>query len=108
MDAREAQMPGVPDDVGEGDATGPTLRGVKPVTAPRIFGHVAIAAVPDVEAVASVKQDGQPDAEQLQANHERKAAQEFDLLGVGGGATRGESVREKVLDQESANRDDAA
>ena len=49
--AAEAQVPGVPDDIDKRDRARPALRRIHPVAAPRIFCEVAVAAVPDVEAV---------------------------------------------------------
>jgi hypothetical protein len=54
-----------------------------------------------------VIENGQPDAEQLQSHHERKTAQQLDLLGVGGRTPRGKSVGDEMLDQEKPHRNDA-
>ncbi len=50
----------------------------------------------------------QPDPEQLQIENERKARQQFDLLGVRGRAAGGECIGDEMLDQERADRNDAA
>ena len=41
--AAEAQVPGVPHDVAEGDGAGPALQGEHPVAGPGIIGDVALA-----------------------------------------------------------------
>src|SRR5579862_1464521 len=57
----EAQMPGVPHDVEEGDAAGPALQSEHPVAGPGIICDVTLAPEPDIEAVEGVIEDGQPD-----------------------------------------------
>src|SRR4029077_14555950 len=66
------------------------------------------AAIPDVEAVEGVVENRQPDAKQFQTYNEGEAGEQFHLLGVGCGAARGKGIRDEVLDQEGANRDDPA
>ena len=106
--AAEAQMPGVPHDVAERDGAGPALQGEHPVAGPGIVGDVAFAAEPDVEAVERVVKNRQPDPEQLEVENEGKARQQFDLLGVRGGATRRERVGHEMLNQERAYWNDPA
>ncbi len=82
--------------------------GEHPVAGPGIVGDVALAAEPDVEAVERVVENRQPDPEQLQIENERKAGEQFDLLGVRAGPAGGERVGDEVLNQERAYRNDAA
>ena len=65
VNAAEAQVPGVPHDVAEGDGAGPALEGGHPVAGPGIVADIALAAEPDVEAVERMIKDGQPDPEQF-------------------------------------------
>ena len=108
VNAAEAQMPGVPHDVAEGDGAGPALESEHPVAGPGIVADVALAAEPDVEAVERVIKDRQPDPEQFEVENEREAGEQFDLLGVCGGTAGGECVGDEVFDQERAYRNDAA
>ena len=104
----EAQMPGVPHDVAEGDGAGPALQGEHPVSGPGIVGDVALAPEPDIEAIKRVVQNRQPDPEELEVENKRKAGQQFDLLGVSARAAGGECVGDKVLNQKGAYGNNAA
>ena len=104
----EAQVPGVPHDVAEGDGAGPALESEHPVAGPGIVADVTLATEPDVEAVKRVIKDRQPDSEQFEVENEREAGEQFYLLGVCGRTTGGEGVGDEVFDQERAYRDDAA
>src|SRR6185369_3740104 len=108
VDTTKAQVPGVPHDVEKRNAAGPALGAEHPVAGPGIVGDVTFAAEPDVEAVKRVVKNRQPDPEQLEVENEGKARQQFDLLGVRGGATRRERVRHEMLDQECAYWNDPA
>ena len=108
VNATEAQMPGVPDDVEENDSAGPALRGKHPVAGPGIFGNVALSAKPDVEAVKRVVENRQPDPEQLQIEDEREAREQFDLFGIRCRAAGRKRIRDEVLDQKCTDGDDAA
>ena len=105
--AVEAQVPRVPHDVQKRDGAGPALRGVHPVARPRILGHIALAARPDVETVERVVQNRQPDSEQLEPEDKWEAGEKRNLIGVRAGAFRGESVGNEMLDQEEPDRNDA-
>src|SRR2546430_17538968 len=96
MGAAKAQVPRMPSHVEEGNRAGPALRRVHPVAYPWVIANVAFAAIPDVEAVQCVIKDGQPDAEKFKKEYERKAAQEFNLLGVCAGPFRREGIGDKV------------
>src|SRR5579885_2772692 len=98
MHAAEPQVPRVPDHIEEGNCAGPALRRVHPVSRPRIFANVTFPAIPDVKAVERVIKNRQPNSEKLKPNHEWKAAQKFDLLGVRAWAFGCEGVREKMFD----------
>ena len=85
VNAAKTQMPGVPDDVEEDDSAGPTLGGEHPIARPGIFGNVAFAAEPDVEAVKRVVENRQPDSKQLQVENKREAGEQLHLLGIAPG-----------------------
>src|ERR1700722_10497686 len=104
----EAQLPGVPHDVEEGDTAGPALSGEHPVSGPGIFSNVAFAPVPDIEAVQSVIKNGNPDPEQLKIKDKRKTGEQLHLFGVGARASGGECVGNEMLNQKRAHRNDAA
>ena len=72
VDAAEALGVGVIDDEGEGDAAGPALQAVHPIPNPGIIQKISFAAIPEPEAVAAVKGDGQPDAKELKKQNEGK------------------------------------
>ena len=54
-----------------------------------------------------MKQNWQPDSEQFQSNNKGKAAQEFNLLGVGAGALGSKRVRNEMLNQEQPDGNDS-
>jgi len=108
VDTTKAQVPRVPHDVEKRNAAGPALGGEHPVAGPGIVGDVTFAAEPDVEAVESVVENRQPDPEELEIENERKARQQFHLLGIRAGATGGECVGDEMFDQERTHRNDAA
>src|SRR5467141_2677270 len=108
MHAAEAQMPGVPDHVEEGDGAGPALRSEHEIAGPGIIRNVAFSAIPNVEAIQRVIENGQPDPEQLQIKDKRKAGEEVDLLGVGSWTAGCKGIRDEVLDEKKADRNNAA
>ena len=108
MNPAKAQMPGVPYDVEKSDAAGPALGSEHPVARPGIVGDIALAAVPDIKAVEGVVENRQPDPEQLQIEHKRKAGEQFHLLGVCPGAPGGERIGDEVLNQKRSHWNDAA
>src|SRR5580658_10598734 len=59
----EAQRVRVLHYVDECDDAGPALSRVKPVATPRIISNIAVAAIPDVDAVEAVIEDRNPDEE---------------------------------------------
>src|SRR6185437_15591198 len=67
-----------------------------------------LAAVPDVEAVKRVVGDRNPDPEQLQRKDKREPAQEGNLPRVSAGAVGREGIRDKMLNQEQPDRNNAA
>src|SRR5207247_7381930 len=75
MHAAEAQMPGVPDHVEEGDGAGPALRSEHEIAGPGIIRNVAFSAIPNVEAIQRVIENGQPDSEQLQIRSEEHTSE---------------------------------
>src|SRR5438046_9776357 len=80
MHTAEAQMPGVPDHVEEGDGAGPALRSEHEIAGPGIIRNVAFSAIPNVEAIQRVIENEQPDSEQLQIKDKRKAGEYISLL----------------------------
>src|SRR5213080_4986686 len=69
------EMSGVPDHVEEGDGAGPALRSEHEIAGPGIIRNVAFSAIPNVEAIQRVIENGQPDSEQLQIKDKRKAGE---------------------------------
>src|SRR6202020_2361855 len=99
---------GVPDDVKERDATRPALRCVHPIAGPRIIANVAVSAIPDVEAVESVKQDRQPNTEQFQEENQRKIREKTNLAGVGcGTGDRRRDRDQNMFEEEAADRNNS-
>src|ERR1700678_3319477 len=93
--------PRVPQDVSEGDAASPALRGVHPVAAPGILNRVPISAIPDVKTVERMKRNGQPDAKQFQKEHQRQIRQKAHLAGISIRSGDGGRVRDQnMLEQE--------
>jgi len=107
VNSAEAQMPCVPNYVEKNNSARPALGGKHPVAGPGIFGYVALAAKPNVEAVKRVIKNRQPNPEQLQIEDEREARKQFDLFGIRGGSSRCKRIRDEVLDQKCTDRDDA-
>ena len=105
--AAEAHVIEVVQDVEEGDHAGPALRGVQPVAGPGILADVRLAAIPDVEAVERVIEQGQEDEAPLQHANERQAGEELDLVVVGLRALGRLGVGDEVLEQECADGNDA-
>jgi len=89
----------MPPHIEEGDRSRPALRRVHPVTCPRIFRDVALAPVPDVKPVQRVIKNWQPDSEELQPDHKRKAAKKLNLFGIRARASGGKCIRKKMLNQ---------
>src|SRR5580658_453881 len=105
INSGKPHRPGVPDDVGEGDAAGPALRRVHPISGPGIVNRVALAAVPDVKTVERVERDGQRDSEQLKEGNQRKVGQKAYLAGIGvGAADRGGVRNQNMFEQKRAHR----
>ena len=96
MHAAEAQMPGVPHDIEKNDAARPTLGGEHPVARPGILGDITLAAKPYVKTVQRVVKNRQPNTEQLQIKNKRKAREQLDLLGISGGTSGSEGVRDEI------------
>ena len=106
-DAHEALAKDVLDDVSEGDEAGVALGHVHPVAGPGVVDDVGLAAQPDVDAVDAVIEDGQEDEDPLEHADQRQAVEELDLRAVGDGAFERFEVREQVLEQKSADGNDA-
>ena len=101
--AREAQGVSVLHHVDERDNAGPALRGVEPVTSPRVIGNVGFALIPNINAVEAVVEDRNPDKEQLQQKNEGQAVQKLDLLSIGQWAFESFGVRDEVFEEEGSN-----
>ena len=108
MHAGETQRIRVLHYINEGDDTGPALRCVKPVTGPRIIGDIAIAAIPDIDAVEAVVENRNPDEEKLQQKNTGQAIEKLDLLSVGDGAFEGLGVRDEMFEKKGSDGYDAA
>jgi hypothetical protein len=89
----------VPHDIDECDGAHPALGAIHPISRPRIFRKITVAAIPDVKAVERVIKDGQPDAEEFQPYYKGKSTQKLDLLGISAGAFGGECVRDEMLNE---------
>src|SRR5580698_822923 len=98
MHTGEAQRVRMLHYVDEGDDARPALRRVKPVATPRIIGDVAVAAIPDVDAVEAVVEDRNPDKEQLQQKNAWQAVEKLDLLSVGDRAFESLGIRDEVFE----------
>src|SRR5437868_4601721 len=61
VNTSKAQVPDVPCDVGEDNGARQALQRVHPVAGPGITHQIGFAAIPDVEAVDSVKKNRKPD-----------------------------------------------
>src|ERR1700680_25058 len=104
----KAHRVGMPQDVKEGDAAGPALRRIQPVSSPGIFRNVALAAIPDVETVERMERDGQPDPEQFKEENQGKICQKADLARVGRrSADRGRVRNQSMFKEKRAHRNDA-
>ena len=104
----EALDPHVPNDVREERDAGPALQDVHPVRHPRMAQNVGFAAPPNIQAVASVKCDGQPDEKKFDGNAPRNL---FEARGGGVipfGADKDVAVGPEMLGEECANRNYAA
>src|SRR5207245_9981981 len=99
MYAGEANMPGMPAHIEEGNGAGPALRGIHPVAGPGILANIRVAAIPDIEAVEGVKENREPDAEQFQHDDKGETGQKFDLLRVRRRTIDRESIGHEVLNQ---------
>src|SRR5437667_6488285 len=100
MYAGEANMPGMPAHIEEGNGAGPALCGVHPVAGPGILANIGVAAIPDVEAIERVKENREPDAEQFQRDDKRETGEKFDLLGIRRWAVDGEGGGDEVINQD--------
>src|SRR5208282_5420219 len=101
--AGKAQEVGVLHHKDERDDAGVTLGGVEPVTGPGIAGDIALALIPDIDAVEAVVGDGNPDEEQFEEKDEGQTIQKFYLFAVGGGTFEGFGVGDEMFEQESAD-----
>src|SRR5208283_2111586 len=108
VDAGEAQVIRVLHHVDQRDDAGPALRGVEPVSLPRISADIGLALIPDVDAVEAVVEDRNPDEEQLQKKNEGEAVQKLDLIAIGLNAFEGFGVGDEVLEKEGTDGYDAA
>src|SRR5207237_1760158 len=108
MHAAEAQMPCVPHHVEEGNGTRPALRSKHEITGPGIICNVALSAIPNVEAIQRVIENGQPDSKQLQIKDKRKAGRKFYLFGERSRTTRRKRIGDEVLDAQTPARNNAA
>src|SRR5207248_749647 len=97
----------MPADIGENHRASPALQAVHPIALPGIAGQISLAAIPDIEAVNTVKGDGQPDADCFQRQHQRQAAEKFYLPRIGAGPVDGGGIGyQNVLDEKGADRND--
>ena len=94
-------------DVGERDVAGNALRDVAPVPGPRVHIDVGTPAQPDIDAIKRMEGEGNEDESPLQDADEGQCVEELDLLGIGKRSIDRFKVRDNVLDQKRANRDDA-
>src|SRR5947209_1616411 len=62
IDAGESLGVGVIDDEHEGDAAGPALQAVHPISRPGIAHQIGLAAIPEPNAVSAVEGERQPNA----------------------------------------------
>src|SRR6476659_6305162 len=106
-DSHEALAQDMLTDVEDGYQAGPALSNVHPIAGPRIVDDVGLAAQPDIHAVEAVVEDGQEDECPLEHAHKRQGIEELDLCTVSGGAFECFEVGDEMLDEESANGDDA-
>src|SRR5438270_6571019 len=108
IDARKAHCPGMPNDVGEGNAASPALRGVHPIASPGIRDSVAVSAIPDIEAIQTMEGNRQPDANEFKKEDKRKIAEKTYLAGIGVRSANGGRIRnENMFKQKSADWNDA-
>jgi hypothetical protein len=108
VDAAEAQMPGMPGHIEKGDGAGPTLSGIHPVARPRVVPDVGISAIPDIEAVKGVIQNGKPDPKEFESYDERESSQQLNLFRIRARTSSGEGVGNKMFDQKESNRNNSA
>src|SRR5207302_5771925 len=108
VDAAEAQMPGMPSHVEEGDGASPALRGVHPVAKPGVIPNIGIPAIPNVETVKGVIQNGQPDPKEFESYDKRESGKQLNLFGIRVRTLGGEGVGNKMFDQKQPNRNNPA
>src|SRR5256886_8793922 len=108
VDAAEAQMPGMPGHIEKGDGAGPTLSGIHPVARPRVVHDVGISAIPDIEAVKGVIQNGKPDLEEFESYDERVSSQRNSLFRIRARPSSGEGVGNQMYDQKESSRTNSA
>src|SRR5437763_645325 len=108
MNSCKSQAVNMLEYVSEGNDSGPSLRRIEPVSLPWISNHVRLAAVPNKDSIQCVVKDRNVDQSPLQEWHEGKGIQKLDLSRIGMRSICGISVRDKVLDQERADRHDTA
>ena len=82
VDPAEALGVGVIDDEGEGDAAGPALQAVHPIPNPGIIQQIALAAIPEPEAVSAVEGEWQPNTKKFQKEDKRKIREKGYLMRV--------------------------
>ena len=108
VNAGKSQVPDVPPDVDENHRSGPALQAVHPIALPGIANKVSVAAIPDIKTVNPVKGDGQPNAQRFQREHQRQAAQEFNLPRISAGAIDGGGIgNQNMLDEKGAHGNDS-
>ena len=103
VDAHEALVQNVLNDVDESDVAGDALGIVHPVPCPGVVDDVALAAQGDIDAIEGVEGQRNKDATPLKDAHQRQAIEEPDLGGIGDGAFERFEVRQDVLDEEGAD-----
>src|SRR5262249_5521764 len=94
--------------VGERNDSCPTLGRVKPVSFPRIRNDVRLASIPDKDSGERVIEDWEVNKSPFQERYEGKGIQKLDLGGIGVRPVCGVGVRDKMLNEKSADRHDAA
>src|SRR5579864_6609257 len=103
----EAQRPDVPEDIGEDYHARPALKNVQPIGHPRMAQGIGLALPPDVQSVAAMERDGQPDEQELDENAPRNRFQLRSDVIVLVDAHESVTVLEKMLDEIGPNRNDA-
>src|SRR5487761_135470 len=100
--------PNMPNDVREGDDARPALERIQPVGHPRMAPDIRLAAPPDIQAVAAVKRDGQPDEQKFDGHAPGNLLQAGGGGVVTRGADEGIAIGPEMLGEECANGNDAA